>query len=163
MNTATGYRVKDDEGLTALHLLIALFRAHHLSSNGNAKIFSCIAEIARGRRDYSLAVYALLQAQDYQTDDWQELKKPVVRLWKSIVKCVGHKYRTAHLSLLRRRFADAVSDLDVPGDFQEQMLSGDKGAEALNGALEVESMREAEGRSMGLGSEEGLIGKMPCC
>ncbi|KAI4249902.1 MAG: hypothetical protein L6R42_008867 [Xanthoria sp. 1 TBL-2021] len=106
-DTAAGYRVKDDEGLTTLHLLIALFRAHHLPSN----------------------VYALLQAQDHLPDDWQELKKPAVRLWKSIVKRAGHKHRMAHLALLQRRFADTFSKLEVPGDLQEQMLEGDKNAE----------------------------------
>lgn len=69
----------------------------------------------------------------------------------------------AHLALLQRRFADTFSKLEVPGDLQEQMLEGDKDAEALYGALEAESMREAGERLMGLGSEEGLGGEMPYC
>ncbi|KAL8853779.1 MAG: hypothetical protein Q9221_001422 [Calogaya cf. arnoldii] len=158
-NTAAGCRTKDDEGLISLQLLVTLLRNQHLPSSGNAEIFSSIAEIARGRRDYSLAVYALLQAQEHLSDDWRQFEKAVVRLWKSILKGSGDQYRRAHLSLLYGRFEHTVSKLALPSDCSWEMLSENKNSKELMGGFEAAWMREAEGRLMELGNEEVLVVK----
>ncbi|KAL8655795.1 MAG: hypothetical protein Q9226_002906 [Calogaya cf. arnoldii] len=149
---------RDEEGLISLQLLASFVNAHHLSSASHAEIFFTIAEIARGRADYSLAVYALREAQDHLTD-WENLTMPTIWLWRDIEKCVAHKHRMVHLALLYRSRAYAVSRLKLPNGFERQMLSGDRKAEAVHRALEMESMREAHERLMELGSEEALVVK----
>ena len=114
-----------------------------------------IADIARLRCDYNMSIYAVLQARNHLPDDdeqQQELKKPVIKLWKSIVKVDHHDdWRRGSLLILRRRFAIWVADLVMPEGCLGQIVDGDKSVEALVAGLEKETMRRAEGR-MGIGS-----------
>ncbi|KAL8998780.1 MAG: hypothetical protein Q9169_002230 [Polycauliona sp. 2 TL-2023] len=151
-STAENYNVKDVEGLASLGLLVSLLRSPHLPSDGNAKIFTTIAGITRGRGDYSLSLYALLQAQEHLPQDGlEELKKPAVRLWKSIVKGDDDENRRVYLRLLHNRFAPYLLDLELPNEYQGQEIKGENDTPASMGDLEMKLMREAEGRLMGLG------------
>ncbi|KAL8672716.1 MAG: hypothetical protein Q9168_002841 [Polycauliona sp. 1 TL-2023] len=156
-STAAAYSTKenDNETLTTRNLLSSLLRSPHLPSIGTAKVFTWIAEVARGRSDYNLSVSALLQARNLIPDDeqQQELKKPVVRLWKSLVKGNddGDGKIRAYLLVLRRRFAVWVADLEMPDWSREYMVIGDEDTEGFVGVHEREVMREAEQRMMRMG------------
>ncbi|KAL8843713.1 MAG: hypothetical protein Q9176_001921 [Flavoplaca citrina] len=156
---AAGYRVKDDEGLISLRLLVSLLKSHHLTSTAAAGTYTSITEIARGRRDYSLAVYALIQAQEHHHEHWQEkLKKPVTRLWKSVLKGNVDEKQWALIALLHGRFGTIVSGLKLPSEYTREMLEGSEDEKALGGALGLKLMREAEEKVRKLASEECLGG-----
>ncbi|KAI4275686.1 MAG: hypothetical protein LQ337_003042 [Flavoplaca oasis] len=162
-NTAAGYRVKDNEGLISLRLLASLLKSHHLTSTAAASTYTSITEIARGRRDYSLAVYALIQAQEHYQEHWQEeLKKPVTRLWKSVLKRKVDEKQWTHIALLYGRFGTIISELKLPSEYTREMLEGTKDEKAVGGNLRMEVMREAEEKVRKLGSS-GLAGnERPC-
>ena len=159
-NAPAGYRVKDDEGPISLRLLVSLLISLHLTSTAAASTYTSITEIARGRRDYSLAVYALIQAQEhYHEHYWQEkLKKPVTRLWKSVLKGKADEKQWALVALLYGRFGTIVSELLLPSEYTREMLEGSEDDKALGGALRMELMQEADEKIRKLGSEECLVG-----